>query len=98
MGSVEEVCEEETDELEGHGDHGIPHETEDGSDGKAVNVDFVAKDARGEDSGFPVRWGCVCGGLFVRLKDVSITTIHSNAANCVGACIPEAFLRDLHPS
>ena len=67
VGGVQEVCEEEADELEGHGDHGVPDEAEDGADGEAFDEDFVAVGARGEDGGFPVRGGGVGGGLFVGL-------------------------------
>ena len=61
VGGVEEVGEEEADELEGHADHAVPHEGEDGADGEAIDVDFVRGHAGGEDGGFPVG-GCGVGG------------------------------------
>lgn len=64
---VQEVGEKEADELEGHGDHGVPDEAEEGADGEAFDVDFIAEGAGGEDGGFPVRGCCVGGGLFVGL-------------------------------
>lgn len=39
---VEKIGEEETDELEGHADHGVPDKAEDGTDGETVDVNFVA--------------------------------------------------------
>ena len=67
VGGVQEVGEEEADELEGHGDHGVPDEAEEGADGQALDKDLVAKGAGGEDGGFPVGRCCVGGGLFVCL-------------------------------
>lgn len=64
---VQEIGEQEADELEGHGDHGVPDEAEDGADGEAVDEDFVADHAGREDRGFPVGRRGVCGGLFVGL-------------------------------
>ena len=58
---VQEIGKEEADELEGHADHAVPHEGEDGPDGEAVDVHFVGGHARGEDGRFPV-WGCGVGG------------------------------------
>ena len=71
VGSVEQIGEEETDELEGHGDHSVPEETEEGADGKTFDEDFIAESAGSEDGGFPVGWCGVCGGLFVGLVVVS---------------------------
>lgn len=64
---MQEVGEQESDELEGHGDHSVPDEREDGADRETLDEDFVAKGAGGEDRGFPIRWCRVGGGLFVRL-------------------------------
>lgn len=41
VGGVQQVGEEETDELEGHGNHAVPDEAEDGADGEAFDVDLV---------------------------------------------------------
>lgn len=71
VGRVEEVGEEESDELEGHGDHGVPEEAEEGADGEAFDKDFIAKSAGSEDGGFPVGWCRVCGSLFICLVHVS---------------------------
>lgn len=38
---MQEVCEQEADELEGHRYHAIPDEGEDGADREAIDVDFV---------------------------------------------------------
>ena len=63
---MEEVGEEETDELEGHADHAVPDETEEGTDGKAVNIDFIGgMETRSEDSCFPVRRSGVCSCGFI---------------------------------
>lgn len=67
VGRVEEIGEQETDELEGHGDHGVPEEAEERADGEAFDEDFVAESARCENGGFPVWWCCICGGLLVCL-------------------------------
>lgn len=67
VGGVQEVGEEEANELEGHADHAVPDEGEEGADGQAFVVDFVSGHAGGEDGGFPVGRGCVGGGLFVGL-------------------------------
>ena len=64
---MQEVGEQKADELEGHADHAVPHEAENGADGEAVNVDFVRGHSWGEDGGFPVWGGSICGGLFVSL-------------------------------
>ena len=74
---MEEVGEQETDELEGHGNHGIPEEAEKRADGEAFDKDLVAKGAGGEDGGFPVGRCCVSGGLFICLGHVSIKCIFS---------------------
>lgn len=42
MGGVEDVGEEETDELEGEGDEEVPGETEEVSDGQAIEEKVVA--------------------------------------------------------
>lgn len=68
MGRVEEVGEKETDELEGHGDHGVPDKGEYGADGEALDEDLIAKGTRGEDGGFPIGRGRICGSLFVCLE------------------------------
>jgi len=65
VGGVEEVGEEETDDLERHGDHGVPNKGEYGADGEPIDVDFVRDHAGGEDCGFPVGRGRVSSGLFV---------------------------------
>ena len=67
VGGVKEICEQETDKLEGHGNHGVPQEAEEGTDGKALDEDFIAKSAGSENGGFPVWWCGVCGGLFICL-------------------------------
>jgi hypothetical protein len=68
VSGVEEVCEEEADELEGHRDHGVPDETEYGADREAIDVDIIrAAESGSEDCGFPIWRCCVCGGLFVSL-------------------------------
>lgn len=65
---MEQVCEEETDELEGHGDHCVPDEGEDGADWETVDVDIVGVGGvGGEDGVFPVWRGGVGGCLFVGL-------------------------------
>jgi hypothetical protein len=68
---MEQVGKEETDELEGHGYHGVPQEAEEGADGEAFDEDFIAERAGSENGGFPVRRCCVSGSLFVRLVHVS---------------------------
>jgi hypothetical protein len=72
VGCVEKVGEEETDELEGHGYHGVPDEAEKGSDGETFDEDLITKGAGGEDCSFPVGWCCVRGGLFICLCYVSM--------------------------
>ncbi len=68
MGRVEEIRQEETDELEGHGDHGVPYEAEEGSDRHAVDVDLVgAAETWREDRRLPVRRCSIRGGLLVCL-------------------------------
>ena len=71
MRGVQEVCEQEADELEGHADQAVPHEAEDGADGEAVDEDGVGgvRAAWGEDRGFPVGRRRVGGGGFVGLQD-----------------------------
>src|ERR1700761_7080045 len=65
---MQEISEQETNELEGHGDHAVPDKGEDGADGEAVDVDLIGGHAGSEDGGFPV-WRCrICGGLFVCLE------------------------------
>lgn len=64
---MEEIGEQEADDLERHADHCVPHKGEDGADGQAVDVDFVAYHARSQDGSFPVRRGCIGGGGFVGL-------------------------------
>jgi hypothetical protein len=64
---VQEVGEQEADELKRHAYHGVPDEAEKRADGEAFHEDFVAEGAGGEDGGFPVWRGGVCGGLFVCL-------------------------------
>lgn len=69
---VQEVGEQEANDLEGHGDHSVPDEGEDGADGQAVDVDFVrAAEAGREDGGFPVGWCRICCGLFIGLDHTS---------------------------
>lgn len=69
---MEQVGEQETDELEGHGDHAVPNEGDDGANGHAFDVNVVGSaEAGSEDGGFPV-WGSgVCGCLFVGLLHVN---------------------------
>ncbi len=38
---MQEVGEQEPDELEGHADHAVPDETEEGANREAVDVDFI---------------------------------------------------------
>lgn len=64
---MKEVGEQEADKLEGHRDHGIPDEGEDGADREAFDEDFIAKSARSEDGSFPVGRCSVGGGLFICL-------------------------------
>lgn len=66
---VQEVGKEEADVREGHTDHAVPNEGKEGTDGKALDVDFVrGREARGKDGGgFPVGRGGVCSGCFVGL-------------------------------
>ena len=65
---MQEVGEEEADELEGHGDHGIPDETEERTNRETFDKDFVAVCAWSQNGGFPV-WRCSIGcGLFVCLN------------------------------
>lgn len=72
---MEQVGEQEADELEGHGDHAVPDEGDDGADGHAFDVNVVGTaEAGGEDGGFPVWRGGVCGCLFVGLLCVSIVS------------------------
>lgn len=71
VGGVQKVGEQEADELEGHGDHAIPDEGDDGTDGHAFDVNVIGPaEAGGEDGGFPVGRGGVCGCLFVGLRFV----------------------------
>ena len=78
VGGVEEVREEETDELEGHGDHAVPDEGEDGADRKPFIEDLVwPAEPRCENGGFPIRWCGVCSGLFVCLGNVSVQSSRS---------------------
>lgn len=94
VGRVQEVGEQEADELEGHADHGVPDEAEEGADGEALDEDFVAKGAGGQDGGFPVGRGCVGGGLFVRLRCIS-----KKGWRCVTDCgVPVASPRDPPPA
>ena len=67
---MEKVCKQETDELEGHADHGVPDEGEECADGKTIYVDVVVASGAGwrEDSSFPIGWRSVCGGLFIRWR------------------------------
>ena len=58
MCSVKEVCEEETNKLEGHGDESVPDEGEETADYQTVDKDVVAvESARSQDRSLPV-WGC----------------------------------------
>ena len=68
VGGVQEVGEEEADELEGHGDDGVPDEAEEGAHRQALDEDFVAKHAGRQDGGLPIWRRCVGSGLFVRLQ------------------------------
>ena len=74
MCGVEKVGEEETDELERHGNHTVPDKGEDGADGKTFDVDFVWVAEPGRENRIvPVRRSCVCCCLFVCLiKSVSL--------------------------
>lgn len=69
---VEEIGEQETDELEGHGNHAVPDEAEYGADWHAIDIDLVrATKARGENGRLPV-WGCgICCRLLICLKEIS---------------------------
>ena len=59
--------------MEGHRNHAVPDEGEDGADGETFDVDFVgAAESGGEDRRFPVGRSGVGGCLFVRLYGVSI--------------------------
>lgn len=72
VGGVEEVCKEETDELEGHGDHAIPDKRKYGANGKALDVDIVGTtEAWRKDCSFPVGWCGICCGLFIGLDTIS---------------------------
>jgi hypothetical protein len=58
MCGVKEICEEETDELEGHGDESVPDKGEKTADYQTVDEDVVAVEgARSQDGSFPV-WRC----------------------------------------
>ena len=68
VGGVEQVGEEETNELEGHADHTIPDEAEEGAHWKAVNVHFIGRMKAGSEDGcFPVGRSGVCSCGFIRL-------------------------------
>ena len=57
MCGVKEICEEETYELEGHGDKGVPDKGEQTADYEAVNEDVVAvESARSQNRSLPVWW------------------------------------------
>ena len=65
---MKEVGEEEADEMEGHADHAVPEEGEEGADGETVDEDVVGgRGAVRKDRGFPVWRGGISGGLFVGL-------------------------------
>lgn len=70
MCGVEEVGEQETDEGEGHADHGIPYKAEEGANRKAVDVHFVTrcKMTRSQNRSFPIRGCGIRSGGFVRLE------------------------------
>jgi len=91
---VEEVGEEEADELEGHADHPVPEEGEEGADGEAVDEDVVGGGgAVCEDRGFPVWRGGVGGGLFVGLG-VEVSGYSVGLKDFV-ACSHAGFLREV---
>ena len=54
---VKEVCKEESDELEGHGDKSVPDKGEETANNEAVDEDVVAVEgSRGQNRSFPVWW------------------------------------------
>lgn len=67
MRGVEEVGEEETNDLEGHTDHAVPDEAEEGADWEAIDVDFIGRGEAGGKDGcsFPVGRCGVCGSGLV---------------------------------
>ena len=90
---MQEISEQETNELEGHGDHAVPDKGEDGADGEAVDVDLIGGHAGSEDGGFPV-WRCrICGGLFVCLEGGSV---RNEGRGMSRQDLQAAFLRFVH--